>query len=85
MGTKLKPAKYDCYNKALPDEPMFVLLARDPQFAKLVREWAQRRTLDIQCGVCPASDYFMVQEALQCATDGAQWRQDNINKWQLTP
>jgi hypothetical protein len=85
MGTKLKPGKFDCHANALPDEPMFILLARDPQFAELVRKWAQRRTLDIQCGVCPESDYEMVEEALKCAQDGARWRKDNMNKWRLTP
>ena len=29
MGTKRNPATYDCYDKAEPDEPLFVLLARD--------------------------------------------------------
>jgi hypothetical protein len=30
MGTKSNPGPFDCYAKAEPDEPMFVLLARDP-------------------------------------------------------
>jgi len=39
MGTKNNPGKYDCYDKAEPDEPMFVLLARDPVASTLVRIW----------------------------------------------
>jgi hypothetical protein len=40
VGTKNDPGKYDCYEKAEPDEPMFVLLARDPLAPQLVRHWA---------------------------------------------
>jgi hypothetical protein len=40
MGTKNNPGRYDCYEKAEPDEPMFILLARDPLAANLVRMWA---------------------------------------------
>lgn len=29
MGTKNNPGAFDCYANAEPDEPMFVLLARD--------------------------------------------------------
>jgi len=45
MGTKSNPGEHDCYAKAEPDEPMFVLLARDPLAANLVREWASRYTI----------------------------------------
>jgi hypothetical protein len=40
MGTKNNPGTYDCYDKAEPDEPMFVLLARDPTASTFVRAWA---------------------------------------------
>jgi hypothetical protein len=40
LGTKLKPGKFDCYEKAEPDEPMFTLLARDPTAPLLIRIWA---------------------------------------------
>lgn len=43
MGTKANPAPNDCYAKAEDDEPMFTLLARDPQASNLVRHWAHRR------------------------------------------
>lgn len=43
MGTKNNPGAYDCYDKAEPDEPMFILLGRDPLAPALVREWAQQR------------------------------------------
>jgi hypothetical protein len=40
MGTKTNPGKYDCLSKAEPDEPVFVLMARDPVAPKLVDLWA---------------------------------------------
>lgn len=43
MGTKENPGPSDCYAKAMPDEPVFVLLARDPQAPGLVRAWADER------------------------------------------
>lgn len=45
MGTKHDPGPHDCYRAAEPDEPMFVLLARDPDAPDLVREWARRRMM----------------------------------------
>lgn len=43
MGTKNDPAPFDCYAAAEPDEPMFVLLARDPDAPGLVEAWAAMR------------------------------------------
>lgn len=43
MGTKNNPGKYDCHAAADPDEPMFVLLGRDPFACILVRIWADLR------------------------------------------
>ena len=81
MGTKNDPGKYDCYANALPDEPMFVLLARDPDFHRLVNEWADKRERDIQCGERPTIDRYLVREARICAALGANWRRNNMGKW----
>lgn len=43
METKRNPSPFDCYDKADPDEPMFVLLGRDPLAGPLVALWAQAR------------------------------------------
>lgn len=43
MGTKNNPGKFDCYANAAPDEPMFVLLGRDPVAPIVVRFWAELR------------------------------------------
>jgi hypothetical protein len=85
MGTKNKPGRFDCYANALPDEPMFVLLARDPDFAEHVEKWARRRAAAVRCGLRPLSDMALVDEALECAKAGADWRRQNDGAWRATP
>lgn len=43
MATKNNPGKYDCYQRAAPDEPLFVLLGRDPTAFIVVQFWADVR------------------------------------------
>lgn len=43
METKNNPGPDSCYAKADPDEPMFILLGRDPEAALTVRFWAALR------------------------------------------
>lgn len=81
MGTKANPAKFDCYSNALPDEPMFILLARDPLAPYHVREWADLREEGINTGNQPESDRAMVVEARQCADNMERWRKENNGKW----
>lgn len=70
MGTKNNPGTYDCYENAEPDEPMFVLLARDEQAPRLVRQWANRRRL-------MGENEAMINEAFACAEAMEQWRKEN--------
>jgi hypothetical protein len=67
MGTKNNPGAFDCYEAAAPDEPMFVLLARDPDAPQLVEIWAWLRQ---KRGEAPAK----VDEALKCAQDMRDYR-----------
>lgn len=67
MGTKNKPGRFDCFANAEPDEPMFVLLARDQQAPILVECWAHTRA---ESGEDPAK----VEEALKCAKAMRRWR-----------
>lgn len=71
MGTKNKPGDYDCYENAKPDEPMFVLLGRDPVAAFLVALWAEIREQ-----VKPGEDQKMLDEARECAKAMFQWAVD---------
>lgn len=43
MATKANPGPFDCYKAAADDEPMFILLARDPLAPILVRLWSELR------------------------------------------
>lgn len=66
MGTKNNPGAFDCYAAAAPDEPMFVLLARDKHAPALVWLWSTLRELD-------SEDPAKVAEARQCAADMMTW------------
>lgn len=66
MGTKNNPGKFDCYQNAEPDEPMFILLGRDPSASHLVRMWAHvRKEKD--------EDEDKIKEALECAYAMERW------------
>ena len=67
MGTKNNPGKYDCYAKAEPDEPMFILLARDPLASILVDLWADLRQHT-------AGNPSKVVEARECAAEMRGYR-----------
>ena len=66
MGTKNKPGKFNCYDVAKPDEPVFVLLGRDPMAPALVQLWANLREDEDE-------DPAKVLEARQCAADMKQY------------
>lgn len=74
-------ADNDCYHRALPDEPKFTLLARDPLFFLLVMAWAENREQAVQCGDRPVEDMALVTEARQMAREGSTWRRNNMGKW----
>lgn len=69
MGTKNNPGDHDCYERADPDEPMFVLLGRDPAAPHLVRWWAQMRERE-------GADPEQLAEARRCADAMEQWAVD---------
>ena len=66
MGSKNCPGSFDCYAAADPDEPMFVLLGRDPSAGALVRLWADLRSKD-------PGEAAKVAEARACATALDDW------------
>jgi hypothetical protein len=66
MGTKNNPGDFDCYAAAKPDEPMFVLLARDRHAPSLVWLWASLREMDNE-------DPAKVEEARICAYKMLKW------------
>lgn len=68
--------KNGCFYRALDDEPIFVLLARDPCFAEAVRWWVTLRQALIGSGQKPLEDHEVLAEALSTATAGLIWRND---------
>jgi hypothetical protein len=81
MGTKLQELRDGCFARAMDDEPMFVLLARDDQAPARVREWATQRRADISLGRKPSSDLEQVNEAFQLADRMETWREANDGAW----
>lgn len=72
MGTKENPGKYDCLAKAEPDEPYFMLLARDPMAPALVRMWCEtRKVLDPEC---PPEK---IREAYNVAIQMEDWKDNH--------
>lgn len=79
MGTKLEGDR--CYDGAMPNEPMFVLLARDESAPKLVRQWAAIRQSLISAGLKPETDLAQVNEAFALADRMEAWRRDADEAW----
>jgi hypothetical protein len=67
LGNKSNPSKYDCYSRAEPDEPVFVLLGRDPVASLLVAEWARLRDK------LRNTEEEAIAEARECAFAMQQW------------
>lgn len=73
MGTKNNPGKFDCLSKAEPDEPMFVLLGRDPAAPILINLWADIRSR-------MGEEQEKVEEACACAEACMKWLYDHDKK-----
>lgn len=72
MGTKNNPGKFDCYANAEPDEPMFVLLGRDPTAAVVVAVWRVLKTDMRENGKSTISDEKLA-EAHACEQALTDW------------
>jgi len=70
MSTKLEPGKFDWYAAALPDEPYFIVLARDDSAPRIVRDWADRRELEISQGERPRRTWI---KSMRRATPQTSW------------
>lgn len=81
MGTKAKPGKYDCYEKAYPNEPIFTLRAKDPNASRLVRQWAAHAT-DGFAGLTilkmSPEEQEKINEALAVAEAMDEWHRINV-------
>jgi hypothetical protein len=77
MSTKQNPGKFDCYSNAEPDEPMFVLLARDPAAPLMVLLWSRIREKYQDKSKKFLNDNSKIQEARDCADEMRKWMADN--------
>lgn len=73
MGTKNNPAPFDCYANAEPDEPIFILLARDVAAPVTLAFWMGQR---IATGKNEPGD-DQITEALECCRAMTAWRLEN--------
>ena len=94
MSTKINPGLWDCFRAALPDEPMFILLARDSTAPDKVRQWADDRRKKLvrerlQFGdlVPHDADARYREDMAKCrdadfiADDMESWRAENDGIW----
>lgn len=70
MGSKRKPGRFDCYAKALPDEPIFALLGRDPDAPGAIETWANLRAARKGSSL---REQQKVAEARRCARQMRRW------------
>ncbi len=73
MATKNNPSEYDCYQNAEPDEPIFVLVARDITAPDTIRDWCMHRVQEGKNG----ADDDQIQAALGCADLMEDWYMKN--------
>lgn len=78
METKNDPhSRFACIPKALPDEPIFAILARDPAAPMTILAWA-----DIHERIKgDEADPEQLEEARTDAGKFDQWRKDNHLRW----
>ena len=74
MSTKQNPGTFDCYASLEPDEPYFIVRAKDAHAPLLVQLWAVMRETAIAEGLKPADDTEKVEEAKQTAYEMKRWR-----------
>jgi hypothetical protein len=67
LGSKSNPGKFDCYSRAEPDEPVFVLLGRDPVASFVVEYWTMLR----EC--LGKTEREVIDEARSCALEMQRW------------
>lgn len=75
IPTKTRPGSWDALEKAEPDEPIFVLLARDEHAAPLVKEWVRR----VREAALKLGDWNAAEPKLRKATDAEAiaWAMDS--------
>lgn len=77
MANKMHPGAFRCYDAALPDEPIFVILGRDPAAPATIAYWAsQRRMLGKNENT---DDLARIDAARKEAFVMSDWREANLD------
>ena len=77
MSTRNNPGPFNCYAAALPDEPVFTVLARDPAFPATLAFWKEQR---VSLGKDQSDDD--IQRLLAIPNEiakGVAWRAKNLD------
>lgn len=77
MSTKTNPGAFRCYEAALPDEPMFVILGRDPAAPATLEFWAAERIRRDKCH--DKDDKERIKAAYDEAQDFQTWRDEQMS------
>lgn len=80
MSTKNDPGDFDVYVKLEPDEPYFILRARDMEAPVAIHVWVHLWLREIQMGLRPESDRAQIAEAMKCAAEMEQWGREYQNR-----
>lgn len=75
MSTKQNPGKHDCYSKAEPDEPYFMILARDVTAPEDIRHWILQQQMLDRLGI-KKMDPDQIAEAYACIPEMERWYRD---------
>lgn len=78
--TKANPNPNGCFARALPHEPMFILLARDQAAPEVIRHWAAQRQLMVLDGDL-ASHSEQIVDAMDSADTFERWRAEHDGEW----
>lgn len=83
METKQNLSRRGCLAFALPDEPMFILLARDPDAPAAIRSWCERRARRqvLEPTIELVGDSEKIVDAVDDAEAFEKWRAENEGSW----
>lgn len=91
MGTKLIPGEFDAISAALPDEPYFVLLARDMSAPEMLHQWADKRRKRVHDEAGAEYTERQILDLRKCTEADATademrvWRAANEGRWRIEP
>jgi len=82
LSTKLQEmSPTGMFAKAKDDEPLFLLMGRDPSAPDIIEHWASVREAEVRAGRRPAGDMRQAAQARECAQQMRSWRDANDGMW----